>query len=194
MNAFRLSNQNDENSALAQIGRWEVENYAKKPNNSFDFSRDWIGEKRNYKFNYQVFSNQYTETDVSLVTSVPDVVPSAAPAVVTGTGNLVFRRYDATVTSPAGTVLSGTGIVLSNTTGTGASGITLRSAHGVEITTGTGLTAVQRISTQSGAATWNGGFVLGDSVDPVTFVSQDAKMSVGGALLSAMNIEKIVKV
>lgn len=63
-------------------------------------------------------SNQYAQTDVSLLTQVPDVVPAGSPSVVTGTGNLLFRRYDNTTASATGTTLSGSGIVLANTTGT----------------------------------------------------------------------------
>lgn len=118
MSASRLSNQNDENSALIPINRWEIDNYAKKLNENFDFSRDWIVEKKNYKFEYKVFSNQYAETSASLSTPVPDVVPLASPSIVSGTGNLIFRRYDSTLVNASGSTLSGTGIILANTTGT----------------------------------------------------------------------------
>ena len=62
VSAMRSKNQNDENSPLEAIGRWETDNYARKPDNAYDFSRDWIGEKKNYKFSYRAFSNQYSET------------------------------------------------------------------------------------------------------------------------------------
>lgn len=48
--------------------------------------------------------------------------------------------------------------------------------------------------TQSGTSTWNGGFVLGDLIDPRTFISESAKITSDGAVLSAMNIEKIIKI
>lgn len=106
VDASRLKDQNNVNSEMSKINTWEIDNYARKPNNVYDFSRDWIGEKRTYKLSYQVYSNQYTETLQNFTIPVPDVVPSNVTPVVTGTGNLVFRRYDNTSVSQMGTPLS----------------------------------------------------------------------------------------
>jgi len=105
--AFRLKDQNNVNSAMDRINTWEIDNQARKQNNIYDFSRDWIGEKRTYKLSYNAYSNQYIETAQNFTIPVPDVVPSNTPAIVNGTGNLVFRRYDNTSVSQSGTLLSG---------------------------------------------------------------------------------------
>jgi hypothetical protein len=64
----------------------------------------------------------------------------------------------------------------------------------VELLTGTGLTAVQKVQSSSGTTTWNGGFVLGDVADLGTFVSDGAKMTNDGTSISTMSIEKMVKI
>lgn len=56
------------------------------------------------------------------------------------------------------------------------------------------MTAVTSVATQSGTSVWNGGFVLGDLIDPAQFISKDAKIASDGTLLSNMNIEQIAKV
>lgn len=106
VDASRLKDQNNINSEMTKINTWEIDNYARKPNNVYDFSRDWIGEKRMYKLSYQVYSNQYTETSKNLTIPVPDVIPNNVSPVVSGTGNLVFRRFDATSVTQAGTQLA----------------------------------------------------------------------------------------
>ncbi len=81
-----------------------------------------------YAFNFTAFTNQYAETTQNLSISIPDVIPSNVAAIVTGTGNLVFRKYDNLLATGSGTILSGSGLILGNTTGTGTVGVTLRSA------------------------------------------------------------------
>ncbi len=51
-----------------------------------------------------------------------------------------------------------------------------------------------RSLTASGTAVWNGGFLLGETVDPETFLSSDAVAVSGSTALRSMGIAKIVKV
>ncbi len=79
--ASRSKNPSDPNSVLENISTWELNNYATKPDSQYDFSRDWIGEKTTYKFNYDVFTNQYAETAYSGAFLLPDVLPANQNAV-----------------------------------------------------------------------------------------------------------------
>ncbi len=85
----------------------------------------------------------------------------------------------------------GSGILIADS-GTGA-GLSVTSSGGITLTTQTGATNVVAL-TASGTLTWNGGFVLGENVDPSRFLSDRAVTSSGGTMLRSMNVAKIVKI
>lgn len=88
------------------ISSWEMDNYVRKPNGVYDFSRDWINEKRQYRLDYSVITNQYAETLRSVSPTIPEVIASNALPIVSGTGNLIFRRFDNTLVESSGTTLA----------------------------------------------------------------------------------------
>lgn len=71
--------------------------------------------------------------------------------------------------------------------------MSVTSPGGVTLTTQTGATNVVAL-TASGTQVWNGGFVLGENVDPSRFLSDRAVTSSGGTTLRSMNVAKIVKI
>ena len=175
----RATRPKDPNSATyvaEQINNWEMQNYAKKPDNVYEINRDWVQADRPYPLSYTAFTDQYVATDKSVNLRSPRIVPGGQAAIVSGTGTQIFRRYENTVATPAGVALTGSGIILGNTVGTGAVAPLLRSADGIEILMSTGSTTVNTITSSSGSKNWYGGFVVGELVDPTSFISERARM------------------
>lgn len=173
---------------LRQVSQWTVDNsYQKTPDKSFLFPRDWNSEKSLYAYATRLFSNQYAETSYSGTVRLPEVFASSVNS-LSLLGDSVLRRYDSTVVNGRNE-LSGSGILLANA-GTGA-GMSVTSPDGVTFETGTGATYVRAL-TASGTLTWNGGFFLGQYVEPSRFLSERAK--VGNVPLRSMGVEKILKI
>ena len=55
----------------------------------------------------------------------------------------------------------------------------------------TGATLVTTITSASRSSKWHGGFVMGERVDPNSFISEAATLS--GATLLGQNVERIVR-
>lgn len=123
----RPKDPNAANLVMEPINTWEIRNYIRKPLNRFEIGRDWIQENRVYPLTYKTYTNQYAESVRSVSLNVPNVIPSNQPTQVTGTGNLIFRKFDNMTVPSTGTTLVGSGIVLANTVGTGALQTILRS-------------------------------------------------------------------
>lgn len=60
------------------------------------------------------------------------------------------------------------------------------------MTMATGATLVTTVTSASGSTKWHGGFVLGELVDPNSFISEEATLS--GAKLLGQNIERVARV
>lgn len=175
---------------LNAVNRWTVDNYYQKtPDGSFTFYRDWNAEKSNYAFATRIFTSQYAATAHSGTIRLPEVFAASVNA-VSHTGDSVLRRYDSTAVNSRN-LLPGNGFLLADS-GTGA-GITVTSSGGVRIMTQSGATYVRAL-TASGTLTWNGGFVLGETVDPTLFLSERAVALSGGTMLRSMSVAKIVKI
>ena len=59
-----------------------------------------------YPITYKAYTNQYAETARAVTLNIPIVVASNQPTQVTGTGNLIFRRFDDMTVPTTGVVLS----------------------------------------------------------------------------------------
>lgn len=176
--------------SLKQVNQWTVDNYYQKtPDKSFTFARDWNAEKSNYAFATRIFSSQYAQAAYSGTIRLPEVLATSVNA-VSLTGDSVLRRYDSTSVNSRYSV-PGSGILIADS-GTGA-GLSVTSSGGITLTTQTGATNVVAL-TASGTLTWNGGFVLGENVDPSRFLSDRAVTSSGSTSLRSMNVAKIVKI
>ncbi|MDQ1343807.1 MAG: hypothetical protein QG650_527 [Patescibacteria group bacterium] len=175
---------------LKQVNQWTVDNsYQKTPDRSFTFARDWNAEKSNYAVAMKLFTNQYAATGYSGAIRLPEVFAASVNA-FSLTGDSVLRRYDSTSVSSRN-ALPASGMLLADS-GTGA-GVTVDTAGAVRIQTQTGATYVRAL-TASGTLTWNGGFVLGETVDPSLFLSERALAMSGNTALRSMNVAKIIKV
>ncbi len=170
-----------------------MHNYARKADNFYEIKRDWVGPERAYPLRMTAFTNQYTPTSLDPSILTPRIIRSNQATAVTGTGNLIFRRFDNLEVLPTGTALSGSGLILSTIAGSGSTGVTtIVGTGGVQVQTSSGTTAVTSVVSASGSIRWHGGYILGELIDPSVFVSEKATLS--GASLSAMNIEKIARV
>lgn len=175
---------------LNAVNRWTIDNYYQKtPDKSFTFARDWNAEKSNYAYATKLFTSQYAATSYSGTIRLPEVLAAGVNA-VSLTGDSVLRTYDSTAVNSRNS-LPGNGLLITDS-GTGA-GVSVTSLGGVTLSTQTGATHVRAL-TASGTLTWNGGFILGETVNPATFLSDKAMAMSGSTALRSMNVAKIVKV
>lgn len=178
--------------SLKPVNRWTLEYYYKKPDGSYVYNGDWLTQGRPFAFRATAYDDQYSSVAYTGAFTYPRVIPT------TGSGaNTISRTSDSILAGYAnlavtGTLpLTGSGIILSNN-GTGSTSRIVASG-GVAIETGTGLTAVTSLVSSSGTITYNGGFILGESVPLNAFVPSYATITGSGAF-PLDRMQKLVKV
>ncbi len=146
-----------------------------------------------YVYKIKAIDNQLQQTILTGSLQVPDIKIAS-----NSTGTLVSSTTDTIVYAHVNRTISGslslsgsTSILLANNS-TGSTSSTV-ARNGISLTMGTGVTRVESLVSSSGALIWNGGFILGEMVDTGSFIGSGA-ITHTGALVSNMNIEKIIKV
>jgi len=179
-------------SNLRRYPQYYVDNILRKPDGSYLFDVGILARNTPYVYRIRAIDNQFRETVLTGSLNIPNI------QVGTSTGTTLSTTTDSIVYAHSNSIISGN-IALTGTTaitladnGTGTTS-TITARDGITIHFGTGMTQVDSIASSSGSITWNGGFILGETVDKNFFLSSDSITNTG-VLLSGMNIEKVIKV
>jgi hypothetical protein len=172
---------------------WIIKNTTK---NEYDFNPvNWptyktFAEKTPFVFSLTAVNNQYATTTYTGVITLPDILPSSINQVVT-TGDSVLRKYANTYVFSTGTILAGSGIILSNS----ATGITKFNGRGwVSMETQTGATYIVSLDSATGTMNWNGGFIIGEDIATGTFLPTYATVTDMGLDLKEFHVDKLVRI
>jgi uncharacterized protein (DUF1800 family) len=191
------TNSYDGNVTLKKGTNWTGIGGYNSPDNKYSFDpNSWpsyrtFTEKTPYVYTLKTVNNQYATTDFTGSITLPEVFASSVN-VLSSTTDSVLRKYANTKITSTGVTIAGSGIILANT----ASGkTTFAGRGGVKMQADTGATYITELHTTStGTIVWNGGFVIGEDMDPSTFLPTNAKVTDMGLGLENFQVEKVIRV
>ncbi len=179
-------------SNLKKLSQGSVNNVRKSGGN-YLFDVGVLNKNTSYVYRIRAIDNQLQQTILTGSLNIPDIriaSNSTGTMLSTTTDTIVYAHSNRTINGNL--PLSGnTSITLANN-GTGSTS-TMIARNGITLTMGTGVTRVESLTSTSGSIVWNGGFILGETVDKTSFLSSGSITNTG-ASVSNMNIEKIIKV
>lgn len=147
------------------------------------------GIEENTQFSYSInpINNQYSTNLYTGSVILPDVFESTINTVWTGS-NSIIRKYHNRVI-PGTYTLAGSGMILAS----GSTATQFATQDNITITAHTGTTYVTTITDTQSGRTWNGAFIIGESMDTPEFLPSTATLS-GSIPLSELDIHRIFRI